>query len=87
MEHTLIIDSATVQDREVHGNAINLDNWETHDTRHLVPGIAVSIEPGIYLPDFGARSEINLYMSDQGPEVTTKKQDSVVSINRQKKAF
>lgn len=66
---------------EVHGNAVNLDSWETHDTRYLVPGIAVTIEPGIYLPDFGARSEINLYMSDQGPKVTTKKQDSVILIN------
>ena len=67
--------------REVHGNAVNLDSWETHDTRYLVPGIAVTIEPGIYLSDFGARSEINLYMSNEGPKVTTKKQKSVVLIN------
>ena len=66
---------------EVHGNAVNLDSWETHDTRYLVPGIAVTIEPGIYLSDFGARSEINLYMSNEGPKVTTKKQDSVILIN------
>jgi Xaa-Pro aminopeptidase len=61
--------------REVHSNAINLDSWETHDTRHFLPNIAVTIEPGIYLPgEFGVRSEINVFYYESGPEVTTEKQ-------------
>ena len=66
--------------REVHGNAVNLDGWETFDTRAVIPGIAVTIEPGIYLPDFGVRSEIDLYISESGPEVTTKVQREIVLI-------
>ena len=66
--------------REVHGNAVNLDGWETHDTRQVIPGIAVTIEPGIYLPEFGVRSEIDVYISEEGPQVTTPVQKSVVTI-------
>ena len=36
--------------REVHSNAVNLDSWETHDTRQLIPGIAVTIEPAFTYP-------------------------------------
>ena len=68
--------------REVHSNAVNLDGWETRDTRQLMPGIAVTIEPGIYLPEFGARSEIDVYISEEGPQVTTPVQRSVVLIRR-----
>ena len=35
---------------EVHGEAVNLDGFETHDTRRIIPGVGFSIEPGIYLP-------------------------------------
>ena len=66
--------------REVHGNAVNLDGWETHDTRKLVPGICVSVEPGVYLPEFGVRSEIDLYVGEDGPRVTTDMQRAVVLI-------
>ncbi len=65
---------------EVHSNAVNLDDWETHDTRSLIPGIAVSVEPGIYLPDFGVRSEINVFLSEHGPVVTGEKQREIVTI-------
>ena len=59
-------------DREVHGSGPNLDNLETRDTRRLIPGIGFSIEPGIYLPgDVGFRSEINMWVGPDGPEVTT----------------
>ena len=69
--------------REVHGNAVNLDGWETFDTRAVIPGIAVTIEPGIYLPDFGVRSEIDVYISESGPQVTTEVQrDIVPSLKR-----
>ena len=67
--------------REVHGNAVNLDSLETRDTRELMPGIAVTIEPGIYLPDFGVRSEIDVYIGEDGPRATTAVQREVVLID------
>ena len=69
--------------REVHSNAVNLDGWETHDSRQVIPGIAVTIEPGIYLPEFGVRSEIDVYIAEDGPIVTTSVQRSVVLIGAQ----
>ena len=66
--------------REVHGNAVNLDGWETQDTRQVIPGVAVTMEPGIYLPEFGVRPEIDVYVSESGPRVTTSVQDAVVLI-------
>ncbi len=58
-------------DRELHGSGPHLDNYETHDDRKLLAGVGFSVEPGIYLPGrFGVRSEINVYLRDDGPEVT-----------------
>ena len=65
---------------EVHGDAVNLDGFETDDTRSILPGICFSIEPGIYLPEFGVRSEIDVYMSEDGPYATTAVQRDVVLI-------
>lgn len=48
--------------REIHGNGANMDDLETHDQRHVIPGTCFSIEPGIYLPEFGVRSEVNVYI-------------------------
>ncbi|MEC9309861.1 MAG: M24 family metallopeptidase [Chloroflexota bacterium] len=64
----------------VHGEAVNLDNFETHDSRLIIPGIGFSIEPGIYLPDFGVRSEIDAYMSEDGPYATSPVQSEIVLI-------
>ncbi|MFL6516135.1 MAG: M24 family metallopeptidase [Chthoniobacterales bacterium] len=56
---------------EVHGNGVNIDNFETRDSRRITPGVCFSIEPGIYLPGkFGVRSEINVYVRDKDIEVT-----------------
>jgi Xaa-Pro aminopeptidase len=56
---------------EVHGNGVNIDNFETRDSRRLIPGIAFSIEPGIYLEGkFGVRSEIDVYVAEKDVEVT-----------------
>jgi Xaa-Pro aminopeptidase len=56
---------------EVHGNGVNIDNFETRDSRRLIPGIAFSIEPGIYLEGkFGVRSEIDVYVAEKDIEVT-----------------
>ncbi len=59
-------------DRDIHGSGPNIDNLETHEVRRLVPGVGFSIEPGIYLAgDVGLRSEVDVYIGDAGPEVTT----------------
>ena len=64
--------------REVHGNGVHFDNLETHDTRLVIPGIACTIEPGIYLEGkFGVRSEINVFFSQDGPEITTPPQEKI----------
>jgi Xaa-Pro aminopeptidase len=58
-------------DRDLHGSGPHLDDYETHDDRALIPGIGFSVEPGIYLPgEFGMRSELNVFMTSSGPEVT-----------------
>ena len=64
----------------VHSNGANLDSFETKDTRTLVPGIAFSIEPGIYRSDFGVRTEVDVYYGESGPEVTTPAQQLIVRI-------
>jgi Xaa-Pro aminopeptidase len=65
---------------EVHGEAVNLDGFETRDTRSIIPGIGFSIEPGIYLPEFGVRSEIDAYMSETGPYASSPVQREIVLI-------
>lgn len=71
--HSLGWDSA-------HGEGVNIDGFETHDTRQLRPGAAFSIEPGIYLPEFGVRSEINVAITASGVEVTTPPQQEIVRL-------
>ena len=51
---------------EIHGNGANIDNYETMDQRLLVPNTCFSIEPGIYLNDFGVRTEIDIFLAYQG---------------------
>ena len=55
---------------EVHGNGVNIDNLETRDERTLISGVCFSIEPGVYLPEFGVRSEIDVYVGEDSAEVT-----------------
>jgi Xaa-Pro aminopeptidase len=52
--------------QETHGNGANMDNLETHEERRVLPGTCFSIEPGIYLPEFGVRSEINVFVDSSG---------------------
>ena len=52
--------------QEVHGNGTHMDNLETHETRRILPRTLFTIEPGIYLPEFGVRSEINVYIHTDG---------------------
>src|SRR4051812_29810806 len=65
----------------VHGLGMNLDNLETRDTREMLAGIGFTVEPGAYLPEFGVRLEINLWVdARQGPVETSCVQDEVVSL-------
>jgi Xaa-Pro aminopeptidase len=65
---------------EVHGNGANMDNFEVRDEREVLPNTCFSIEPGIYLPEFGLRSEINMLVREHSAEITGAIQDSVVVI-------
>jgi Xaa-Pro dipeptidase len=51
--------------QETHGNGANMDNLETHEERQVLPRTCFSIEPGIYLPEFGVRSEVNVFVDAQ----------------------
>lgn len=65
----------------VHGMGMNLDNLETHDTREMLAGIGFTIEPGLYLPEFGVRLEINLFVDPKaGPTITSCVQDEIVPL-------
>ncbi|WP_243030607.1 M24 family metallopeptidase [Thermus altitudinis] len=65
---------------EVHGSGPHLDDLETHDFRPLVPGLAFTVEPGVYLPDFGVRTEVNVYVHPEGLEVTTPLQEGLTLL-------
>ena len=66
--------------REVHGAGANMDNLETHDERRVIPGTCFSVEPGIYLPEFGVRSEVDVYVSANSAMVTGEMQEEPVLI-------
>src|SRR5205814_7472762 len=64
----------------VHGNGANMDNLETRDEREIIPLTAFSIEPGIYLPEFGVRSEVNVFVDERDARVTGPVQNELVRI-------
>ncbi|HLQ52256.1 MAG TPA: M24 family metallopeptidase, partial [Terriglobales bacterium] len=64
----------------VHANGANMDNLETKDEREIIPNSCFSIEPGIYLPEFGVRSEVNMLVRLGSAEVTGKIQKEIVLI-------
>jgi Xaa-Pro aminopeptidase len=51
--------------QETHGNGANMDNLETREERRVLPRTCFSVEPGIYLPEFGVRSEVNVFVDAQ----------------------
>jgi Xaa-Pro dipeptidase len=65
---------------EVHANGANMDDLEIHDERQILPNSCFSIEPGIYLPEFGVRSEVNVLVRPDRAEVTGKIQREIVTI-------
>jgi Xaa-Pro dipeptidase len=64
----------------VHGNGANMDGLETRDDRKIVPHTCFSIEPGIYLPEFGLRSEVNVYVSEKEARVTGAIQEEILPL-------
>jgi len=65
---------------QVHGNGANMDGLETHDVRHLIARTCNSIEPGIYLPEFGVRTEVNIYIDEKEARVTGAVQNEILPL-------
>ena len=63
-----------------HGPGVNIDNYESHDTREIIDGVTFSLEPGIYAPDFGMRSETNVYIKDRQPIYVAGHQEEIIPI-------
>jgi Xaa-Pro aminopeptidase len=66
--------------QDVHGAGANMDSLETHDERRLLPRTCFSIEPGIYLPEFGVRSEVNVYIEGSRARVTGPVQAEILPL-------
>jgi Xaa-Pro dipeptidase len=66
--------------RETHGEGANMDNYETHDVRAVLPNTCFSVEPGIYLPAFGVRSEVDVYVAGDDVLVTGGPQRAMTAL-------
>ena len=64
----------------VHGNGVNMDDYETHDDRRLLPGTGFTIEPGVYYADFGIRSEINVVVGHRDAVVAGPAQQEITAL-------
>jgi Xaa-Pro dipeptidase len=64
----------------VHGNGVNMDDYETHDDRRLLPGTGFTIEPGVYFDDFGVRTEINMVVAERDAAVTGPLQTEILRL-------
>ena len=64
----------------VHGNGVNMDGLETRDERHLIPRTCNSVEPGIYLPEFGMRTEVDVYVDSKDARVTGAVQTEILPL-------
>jgi Xaa-Pro aminopeptidase len=65
---------------QIHANGANMDDLEIHDERQILPNSLFSIEPGVYLPEFGVRSEVNVLVRKNSAEVTGRIQKEIVII-------
>lgn len=65
---------------EVHGSGVHMDDYETHDDRRLIPGTGFTIEPGVYLDDWGLRTEINMHVGDRDATITGPTQTDVIAL-------
>lgn len=64
----------------VHGNGVHLDDYETHDDRRILPGAGFTVEPGLYFDDFGVRTEINVFRSNQAAVVSGPRQMALLTL-------
>ena len=64
----------------VHGNGVNMDDYETHDDRRILPGTGFTIEPGVYSSAFGVRSEINIVCGQREARITGPRQADVLAL-------
>ena len=64
----------------VHGDGVNMDDYETHDDRRLLPGTGFTIEPGVYFDDFGVRTEINMVVGAREATVTGPLQTEILAL-------
>lgn len=65
---------------EIHANGANMDNLEVHDEREIIPNTCFSVEPGIYLPEFGVRSEYDVIIHDGKAQVSGRIQTELVLV-------
>jgi Xaa-Pro dipeptidase len=66
--------------RNVHGNGVHMDDYETHDDRRLLPGTGFTIEPGLYFDGFGVRTEINMFYGPHEASITGPVQSEIVRL-------
>ncbi len=66
--------------RDIHGAGANMDDLEVHDVRRVLPHTCFSVEPGIYFPEFGVRSEVNVYVDASQARVTGAVQEAIVPV-------
>jgi Xaa-Pro aminopeptidase len=66
--------------RDVHGNGVHMDDYESHDDRRLLPGTGFTIEPGVYFESFGVRTEINMYYGEREALITGPAQTEIVRL-------
>jgi len=66
--------------RDVHGAGANMDDLEIHDVRRILPQTCFSIEPGIYFPEFGIRTEVNVYVDDHDAGTTGAVQHEILPL-------
>lgn len=79
-DHILHRTGHSLGDATVHGNGVNMDDYETHDDRRLLPGTGFTIEPGVYFDDFGVRTEINMIVGERDAAVTGPLQTEILSL-------
>jgi Xaa-Pro dipeptidase len=64
----------------IHANGANMDDLEIRDEREIIPNTCFSVEPGIYMPEFGVRSEVNVLVRGASAEITGRVQTELVVI-------
>jgi Xaa-Pro aminopeptidase len=67
--------------RDVHGNGVHMDDYESHDDRRLLPGTGFTIEPGLYFSTFGVRSEINVFYGQHEALITGPVQTGILRLS------